>query len=293
MACSRFTFFIMVACFAGCAGPAAAADTARAHEAEWSKLERQAEYPSCYSTGFVDSIAAVKHVSPAFSLRSFDSLPWAKGEKFVYEVGWGPFSAGYVILETVVGPADGPVVMSAKGLTNGFFSAIYKVRDQIRTTLDARGIYPFFFEQHLREGRYKADRWEMVDQARARVFTHDNDTQSYAAPQFVQNYFSLTAYVRALSFAPRDSFFIDCFMHNRSYRILSYCVERKPIQSPAGTFNCLLVKPVLVGEGRVFNKKDEVRLWLTNDAYKMPVMVQANIALGTITARLIWYERKD
>ena len=116
---------------------------------------------------------------------------------------------------------------------------------------------------------------------------------SKVAPQFVQNFFSLTAYVRALSFAPGDSFFSDCFVHNKSFRIASRCVERKPVQVEAGTFNCLLVKPVLVGEGRVFNKKDEVKLWLTDDIYKMPVMAQARITLGSITARLIWYERKE
>jgi hypothetical protein len=287
----RFACLVSALCLACYADATHTADTVRSHESEWSRLDRQSEYPPCFSGHFIDSLAGAKQFSQAFGLRTLDSVPWAKGEKFVYEVGWGPFSAGFVILETAVDSPDGQVVMSAKGLTNGFFSAIYKVRDHIRTTMDPKGVYPFFFEQHLREGRYKADRWELFDQAGRRVFTHD--TQAVAMPQFVQNFFSLTAYVRALSFTPRDSFFSDCFMHNRSYRIVARCVERKAIQVEAGIFNCLLVKPVLVGEGRVFNKKDEVKLWLTDDLYKMPVMVQAKIALGTITARLIWYERKE
>jgi hypothetical protein len=293
MAFFRIASLVAALCLACYADTTRTADTARGPENEWSKLDRQSQYPSCYSDRFIDSLAAAKQFSPALGLRSLDSVPWARGEKFVYDIGWGPFRAGFVILETVVDSAGGQVVMSAKGITNGFFSAIYKVRDYIRTTMDAKGVYPFFFEQHLREGRYKADRWELFDQAGGRVFTHNNDTQAISSPQFVQNYFSLTAYVRALSFAPGDSFFIDCFMHNKSFKILSHCVERKPVKVAAGTFNCLLVKPVLVGEGRVFNKKDEIKLWLTSDRYKMPVMVQARIALGTIMARLIWYERKE
>jgi hypothetical protein len=293
MAFFRFACLVAAACLACYADTTGTADTVRPRESEWSRLDRQGQYPSCYSTRFVDSLAAAKLFSPAFGLRSLDSVPWARGEKFVYDVGWGPFRAGFVNLETVADSPGGQVVVIAKGITNGFFSAIYKVRDYLRTTMDPKGVYPFFFEQHLREGRYKADRWELFDQAGGRVFTHDNDTQAFSSPQFVQNYFSLSAYVRALSFAPGDSFFIDCFMHNKSYRIVSHCVERKPIQVEAGTFNCLLVKPVLVGEGRVFNKKDEIKLWLTDDLYKMPVMAQARIALGVITARLIWYERKE
>jgi hypothetical protein len=289
----RFACLVAALCLACYADTTLTADTVMPHEPEWSRLDRPGQYPSSFSGRFVDSLAAAKLFSPATGLRSLDSVPWGRGEKFVYEVGWGPFSAGYVILETGVDSSSGQAVMAARGLTNGFFSAIYRVRDCIRTTMDPKGVYPFFFEQHLREGRYKADRWELFDQAGGRVFTHDNDTQAFSSPRFVQNYFSLTAYVRALSFAPGDSFYIDCFMHNKSFKILSHCVERKPVKVGAGTFNCLLVKPVLVGEGRVFNKKDEIKLWLTSDRYKMPVMVQARIALGTIVARLIWYERKE
>ena len=289
----RFACLVAALCLACYADTTHTADTVRGPGNEWSRLDRQSDYPPCYSGRFIDSLAGAKQFSPAFGLRSLDSVPWARGEKFVYNVSWGPFSAGYVILETAVDSQGGQVVMSAKGITNGFFSAIYKVRDYIRTTMDPKGVYPFFFEQHLREGRYKADRWELFDQTGGRVFTHNNDTLAIASPQFVQNYFSLIDYVRVLSFAPGDSFFCDCFVNTKSFRIVSRCVERKPVQVEAGTFNCLLVKPVLVGEGRVFSKKDEVRLWLTDDGFKMPVMVSAKIRLGSITARLIWYERKE
>jgi hypothetical protein len=60
----------------------------------------------------------------------------------------------------------------------------------------------------------------------------------------------------------------------------------------AGKFNCLLLKPVLVGKGRVFSRKDEVKLWVTDDAGKMPVKVESKIAWGSIFAKLVWYSRK-
>jgi hypothetical protein len=292
-------FFLRCACFVFTFFALSCADTTRMREdecadaGEWCKLDRGNEYPPCFPAAFTDSLRSVKHAFPAFGLRDLGSLPFSKGEKFVYDVGWGPISAGYVILETAMDPSTGQCVVVGKGMTNGFFSPFYKVRDYIRTTLDPRGIYPFYFEQHLREGRYRADRWEIFDQAHSKVYTHNNDTEAVSAPPFVQNYFSLIAYVRSLPFSPGDSFYTDCFVHTKSYRIMSHCIARKPVEVAAGTFNCLLVKPVLVGEGRVFTKKDEIRLWLTDDAYKMPVMVKAKIRFGSITARLIWYERKE
>jgi hypothetical protein len=228
---------------------------------------------------------------PVLSRRSFPRNPFVNGEKFVFDVSWGPITAGYAILEAAPDSAGNTLVLSAKGMTNGFFSSMYKVRDYIRATMDMDGTYPFFFEQHLREGRYKADRWEMFDQEKNTVFTHKKDADSVAVPPFVQNYFSMIYWVRSLSFAPGDSFSFDCFVDKKSHRLVLYCPNRAVVKTDAGTFNCLLVKPVLVGEGRVFTKKDEILLWFTDDEYKMPVMVKAKIKFGSITARLIWYRR--
>jgi hypothetical protein len=259
---------------------------------EWSALDRASEYPACYGQRFEDSLLSAKRFSFAQGLRSISGVPFVQGERFVYDVGWGPLRAGFIILETTLDSGSGRLVVVARGMTNNFFSAFYKVRDFMRTTMDPQGIYPFFFEQHLREGRFKDNKWEMFDQASRKVYSHKSDTAFVDCPPFVQNFLSLVMYLRSLSFAPGDSFYTDCFVEKRSHRIVSYCMERKPIRVDAGEFNCLLVKPILVGEGRVFTKRDEVRLWLTDDAYKMPVMVSAKIAVGSITARLVWYERK-
>lgn len=288
----RCLVFVLAACAPGRGDTTLSVEPACAHEGDWCKLDQPSQYPRLFPARFVDSICTRKRFSFSYGLRKLDSVPLVTGEKFVYDVGWGPLRAGFVILETSIDSENGRLVVEGRGMTNNFFSAFYKVRDIIRTTMDAKGMYPLFFEQHLREGKYKDNRWEMFDQTARRVYTHSNDTGFVECPPFVQNYFSLFMYLRTLSFVPGDSFYADCFVHTKAFRILSRCVERKPVAVEAGTFNCLLVKPVLVGEGRVFTKKDEISLWLTDDAYKMPVMLRAKIAVGSITARLIWYERK-
>jgi hypothetical protein len=262
-------------------------------DADWCRLERESQFPSCFPPPFVDSLQTVKGVVPAPSRRTLARKPFAKGEKFVFDARWGPITAGYVILTAAPdSSAADRLIITGKGMTNGFFSSMYKVRDYIRATLDVNGIYPLFFEQHIREGRYRADRWEMFDQDKTTVYTHKKDADSVAAPPFVQNYFSMIYWIRSLTFAPGDSFSFDCFVDKKSYRLILTCQKRGNVTTDAGSFNCLLVKPLLVGEGRVFTKKDEILLWFTDDEFKMPVMAKAKIKFGSITARLIWYERE-
>ena len=125
------------------------------------------------------------------------------------------------------------------------------------------------------------------------VYTQKKEADCIAAPAFIQNYFSIVYYLRSLAFWPNDSFTIDCFVDKKPFPVLFHCMERTTIKVDAGTFNCLLVKPVLVGKGRVFSKKDEINLWVTDDEYKMPVMIKSKISFGSLYVRLLWYKRRE
>jgi len=257
---------------------------------EWCRLEKQHDFPGTFSTHVKDSLHSAKKMPPAKTLRQLPFQQFCHGEKFVFAVNWGPINAGYTILEAKPDSTGSVLEITGKGMTNSFFSSFYKVRDFISATIDMQGIYPFFFEQHIREGKYKAERWEMFDQRNNVTYTYRKDVDSIPCPAFVQNYFSMIYYLRTLSFAPGDSFAFDCFVDKKPYRLVMTCPKRATITVEAGTFNCLMVKPVLVGEGRVFTKKDEILLWFTDDKFKMPVMAKAKIKFGSITGSLIWYD---
>jgi hypothetical protein len=251
-----------------------------------------AEFPPQYTASFLDSLSKLKRYAPACSLRTMEGKPFVKGETLVYTIDWGILNAGYAVLEARPDSATGLLTILGRGMTNGFFSTMYKVRDHYATIMDTSGMYPFFLEEHIREGGYKDDRWISFDQAHSVVFTPKKDADSVSAPFLVQNYFSIVYFLRSLAFWPNDSFTVDCFVDKKSYPVVFHCHERTTVKVDAGTFDCLLVSPVLVGKGRVFSKKDEIKMWMTDDEYKMPVMIKAKIAFGSMYVRLVWYSRK-
>jgi hypothetical protein len=258
----------------------------------WRKADSAYDYPPLFSDHFIDSIISKKKAFIATNLRAIDTPPFMLGEKLVFKVGWGPLKAGFAIITADPDTLRGTTLISGRGATNGFFSGFYKVRDLISTTVDTKGIYPFFFEQHIHEGRYKAERWEFFDQARNLVFSHKKSVDSTAIKPFTQNFLSLVYYLRTQTLSPGDSISINCFVDSKCFDVVIHCVERTTVSVEAGKFNCLLLKPVLVGKGRVFSRKDEVKLWVTDDAGKMPVKVESKIAWGSIFAKLVWYSRK-
>lgn len=57
------------------------------------------------------------------------------------------------------------------------------------------------------------------------------------------------------------------------------------IKTKAGTFQCLKIEPV-VKKGSDQSKKIPLTIWITNDAQKLPVMIQFNLNVGSIKCEL-------
>ncbi len=68
-----------------------------------------------YKPNVIDSIKSAFQVSfPSSPLRSVPEQSFSRGEILVYDVGWGPFKAGYVVLTAEPDPANGTIREYAK-----------------------------------------------------------------------------------------------------------------------------------------------------------------------------------
>lgn len=246
-----------------------------------------------YSSTFIDSIKKAHSFSPGN--RSIRKLAIQKLQKetLVYEIGWGPVKAGYIILSTDYNRTDNSIILGGKALSNNFVSAFYKMRDYLLSTIDADGLYPLFFEQHLREGKkYKADRWMLFDKTAGKIHIKEKGFKTVETTEFVYDYLSILYYVRAMKTAPGDTFTLRTYTDSKIHPILVNCNEKTTVKVDAGTFKCIRLEPKLAGDGKTFNKKDKLEVFISDDKNRLPVLIRSKIKFGSINAKLIWYELK-
>lgn len=225
-------------------------------------------------------------------LRRRNPGTFSKRETLVYDVSWGGIRAGFLIIETSTNRERSLYRVSSKAMTNNFVSNIYRVRDHAVSWIDAQGLYPRFFEHHVREGRsYRMDSYIIYDNVSDPPQLYQrrrNDVQSYETQQFTHDFLSALTYVRARPLAPGDDFSIPIFSRPQTYPFrFRVNNRRETIRVPAGTFNCLKIDPTLAGDSRVFNRRDRMEVWISDDAHRYPVQVRSRITVGSITARLI------
>jgi hypothetical protein len=238
---------------------------------------------------FIDSLRkSYKVTLPEKPLRTINHIVPFRGETLVYDIGWGPFKAGYVILTSNYDAAQGTLRIGGKALSNNFVGAFYRMRDFVITHLDATGLYPLFFEQHLREGKkYRSDGWILYDYAQKKIHVKERRLKTLDAPAFVNDYLSVLTVIRTRRFAPGDTFALPLYVDKKIHTMYFLCRERKTLSIESGDVLCLMLEPRLVGDKGNFNKKDKLEVWFTDDSLKRPVLIKSKIKVGSITARLI------
>lgn len=268
------------------------ADAAEKNDIDWKVTSKEVD-DLPFSSAFIDSVKNEYNFSSGNrSIRRIENHT-KRTETFVYDIAWGPVKAGYVILSTDFNPVENTIILGGKALSNNFVSAFYKMRDYILSTIDADGLYPIFFEQHLREGKkYKADRWMLFDKEAGKIHVKEKGFKTVETNDYVYDFLSILYYVRSMKTSPGDTFTLKTYTDSKIHPIRIKCASKEKIKVDAGLFDCLRLEPSLAGDGKTFNRKDKLEVFISDDSRRLPVLIRSKIKFGSITAKLIWYESK-
>jgi hypothetical protein len=217
--------------------------------------------------------------------REIENNAFGLGEKLDFNISYGPINAGTAVMEIsrIVQLNERDcyhVISTAK--SNKFFSSFFKVEDRVESFIDVKGIFSWKFEQHLREGHYRADRFANYDQIRHTATTNKGNME---VPPYVQDVLSALYYVRTQDLEVGRPLYVDNHSGRKLYPLEVKVHRRERVKVPAGSFDCFVVEPILKAGG-MFKHKGRLWVWLTTDVRKMPVLMKSKIIVGSIDAKL-------
>ncbi len=229
---------------------------------------------------------------PAESLRTVPQSAFTTGERLVFDVGFSFITAGEAVFQvfpadSVIGRECYRISFTVKSVPS--FSWIYKVEDRYETILDANGIFPWKFTQHVREGGYKRDFTAEFDQLHGIARAGE---KTYPIPPYVHDVVSAFYFVRTMDFSKSkvgEKYLLRNFFKDSTYQLAIKFLGRQQISVDAGVFNTVIVEP-LIQEGGLFKSNGRVLIWLTDDERKIPVKVSTKIVVGSIDAELREYQ---
>lgn len=224
--------------------------------------------------------------------RSVENKAFKEGEKLTFDLDYGFVTAGVAVMEIPrIKKISGRNAYHVNFEVNSVpsFDMFYKVRDRYESYLDVEGLFPWRFEQHIREGGYTRDFSAFFDHRKGKAKTSEGE---YEIPLYVNDIISAFYFARTIDYSDmkvNDLINLKNFYKDKVYDLDVKYLGKETIEVPAGKFDCIIVEP-LVKEGGLFKHEGNIIVWLTDDDLKMPVKVRTKIIIGHVEAKLTSYE---
>ena len=219
----------------------------------------------------------------AFS-QSF--LPFTQGESLEYKIHYGPIDAGKATLKVLKKEENYWFV--AEGKSIGVFNIFFKVRDYYESIIDLNCLCPIYFNRDVREGNYRKkesvffnEKFHRAESTRDTISLTENYQDILSVFYYLRS--QNTDSIKSGESIPIQVYLDDEFMSSN----LSY-LGRDTLKTKFGKVPSTLWAPQLE-LGRIFDDKDGMKIWVSDDVNKIPLRIETPILVGSIKMDLIHY----
>lgn len=220
------------------------------------------------------------------------------GEFFRFRVHYGLITAGTAELHLNATEFSGKPVYHIKGTgkTQGVSRFFFKVEDVYETYIDRDTGLPYKFVRDIYEGGYTKDIVMHFDHPNQSVLVNDrkhNTEEVFSFEKNTQDLLSSFYYLRNKidlnNLKEGEYSDINIFLDNENFIMRLKFLGREVIRTPFGKISSLIFRP-FVQSGRVFREKESLTIWISDDENKIPLLIKAELAVGSLKATLVDYK---
>ena len=211
--------------------------------------------------------------------------PFQIGERLTYNVSFTGITAGQASLEVV----NDTVVNNYHQLHIRFnarttfpVSSIYTINDQVDTWLDSKYLYTKKLTKNIREGNYKNDSYTIIDYDQSIAITNGD---TVIIDQFLRDSYSLFYFLRTIPLIIGETIDFTAFDGKIITPFQVITKTKETINTMAGTFPCLVVKPFREGTTLLKNKGD-MMIWFSDDKIRLPIQIRIKLKYGSMLLKL-------
>jgi hypothetical protein len=231
---------------------------------------------------------SVKNIVPD-KKNAFQGGEWLK-----FRMSYSNFlNAGYSTIEVRNTNNKGKEAFHilGKGKSTGLLSLFFKVEDDYQTFMYKESLKPYRFIRKINEGGYTKDQEIFFDHDSqlATVNNYKHKTvEKHPISSNIQDMLSALYFLRNQDISnlnKGDHIELQMFIDDEVTKFKLLFLEKEIIKTKFGKVKAVAFRP-LVQTGRVFKEQESVTVWVSDDANKIPLLIKANLAVGSLRADL-------
>ena len=243
----------------------------------------------------INILAQDNNFNKSFAANNVKKISFKEGEFIKYRIHYGIFNAGYATLELKKSVINGQQLFHAegKGWTVGVSSFFYNIEDYYDSHFTKDSGKPIKFIRRVDEGGFIIKRDLLFDHKKKLVAIRDlkemKDTLVSIGDvqDLVSSFYHLRNY-DLKEIKKGDEIQINLFFDNENFPFRLKFLKKEIISTKFGDIKTWKIMP-LVQKGRVFHGQKSLTVWISDDDNKLPVRVQASLAVGSLKADLKEY----
>ena len=217
------------------------------------------------------------------------------GENISFRIHYGFLTAGNATLSTTKTSYKGQPAFYVRGVgkTSGAAKAFFKVEDVYESYINEKK-EPLYYVRNVSEGSYTQhlqstfnpgnNTLVLVDKKHT-----DRPAKTVKVPNDVQDILSCFYYLRSVDNLKVGSVLkMNVWIDDELFPFQLKVVGTEKVSTKFGKVNCLKIIPSVIS-GRVFKAKEGVTMWVTNDQNRVPVLIKAELAVGSLKASIDSY----
>ncbi len=211
--------------------------------------------------------------------------PFQIGERLTYDVSFTGITAGQASLEVVndtVLNNNHQLHIRFNARTTFPVSSIYTINDQVDTWLDSKYLYTKKLTKNISEGNYKNDSYTIIDYDKSIAITNGD---TVIIDQFLRDPYSLFYFLRTIPLIIDETIDFTAFDGKKITPFQVITKTKETINTMAGTFSCLVVKPFRKGATLLKNKGD-MMIWFSDDKIRLPIQIKIKLKYGSMLLKL-------
>ena len=220
--------------------------------------------------------------------------PIKPGETLDYKVTFGFFTVGraqIVTSEKLYRVNGYPCYkIEVKGKTSGAVDWVAKVEDVWGTYMDSLSFMPHIGYRQIKENSYRKNEVTKFDQKKQMVELkvlnqktgEYNESQIFQTIEPVRDLVSGYSFLRTLDYdskKPGDIITLYGIFEDSFYDFKILYAGKEKIKTSIGEYTAFKLIPVMP-DNKLFAGENSITIWLSDDANKIPLKVEANMVIG-------------
>ena len=241
------------------------------------------------SDSLIQEEAAVSQLSGRYNLDPLAAVvPFGPGERLTYQVKIGIINSGSAHMEVlgIDSIREEPSYHLEMSLKGSLLFGAVQVNDHYQSWLGTRSVSSHRYVSDVHQLTYSRYRnFEFRPEEMSWEETESGDTGRLATALPLDD-ISFLYFVRTLPLEIGQTYTLPRYFKKEGNPVVIKVEGKKVVEVPAGTFNTIVVRPIIKTRG-LFSEGGEAELYLTDDDNKHLVYLRSKIPIvGSVTLHL-------